>query len=186
MKATIVLLPGDGIGTEVVAEGRRVLEALAARHGTRFGKPLFSICPNALRSLEAFPWPGNIPQLDNVIQQAVLSSSGNELKVHHLSPPVQSGGQPRAPLPPGGHGGTLRQNRETAERANILRALERAGHSRTRAAQILGVSRVTLYKKMKKYGLQDRESGTPGTPGTPGAAAIDRRGLPFRPVPPAG
>ncbi|HJZ59472.1 MAG TPA: helix-turn-helix domain-containing protein, partial [Gemmataceae bacterium] len=43
------------------------------------------------------------------------------------------------------------------ERANILRALEKAGQSRTRAAQLLGVSRVTLYKKMKKYGL-DRKA----------------------------
>ena len=48
---------------------------------------------------------------------------------------------------------SLAQNRETTERANILRALEKVGQSRTRAAQLLGVSRVTLYKKMKKYGL---------------------------------
>jgi transcriptional regulator of acetoin/glycerol metabolism len=53
----------------------------------------------------------------------------------------------------GGFGGTLRQSRESSERANIIRALEKAGQSRTRAAQLLGVSRVTLYKKMKKYGL---------------------------------
>ena len=52
-----------------------------------------------------------------------------------------------------GYGGTLKQSRESTERANILRALEKAGQSRTRAAQLLGVSRVTLYKKMKKYGL---------------------------------
>jgi DNA-binding NtrC family response regulator len=43
---------------------------------------------------------------------------------------------------------------------NILRALEKAGQSRTRAAQLLGVSRVTLYKKMKKYGLLSK-SATP-------------------------
>ena len=52
---------------------------------------------------------------------------------------------------PGGFDGTLKQTREATERANILRALEKAGQSRTRAAQMLGVSRVTLYKKMKHY-----------------------------------
>jgi DNA-binding NtrC family response regulator len=48
---------------------------------------------------------------------------------------------------------SLAHNRETTERTVIIRALEKAAFSRTRAAQLLGVSRVTLYKKMKKYGL---------------------------------
>jgi transcriptional regulator with PAS, ATPase and Fis domain len=62
--------------------------------------------------------------------------------------------QTTVPLTPvNSFGGTLKQSRESTERANILRALEKAGQSRTRAAQLLGVSRVTLYKKMKKYGL---------------------------------
>jgi DNA-binding NtrC family response regulator len=61
---------------------------------------------------------------------------------------------PAAAVPmPGGFDGTLKQTREATERANILRALEKAGQSRTRAAQMLGVSRVTLYKKMKHYKL---------------------------------
>ena len=67
------------------------------------------------------------------------------------------GSPTETPMPaaaaPGGFGGTLKQSRESSERANIMRALEKAGQSRTRAAQLLGVSRVTLYKKMKKYGL---------------------------------
>ena len=61
---------------------------MVARYGTKFGKRLFGVCPEALRVLEAFPWPGNIRQLENVIQQAVLTSRGNELKLHHLSPLV--------------------------------------------------------------------------------------------------
>jgi transcriptional regulator with PAS, ATPase and Fis domain len=127
---------------------------MVARFGTRYGKRLFGVCPETLRVLEAFPWPGNVRQLENVIQQAVLTSHGNELKLHHLSPAVaaRADGQV-SPGIAGGFEGTLRQSRELSERANILRALEKAAHSRTRAAQLLGVSRVTLYKKMKKYGL---------------------------------
>jgi two-component system, NtrC family, response regulator HydG len=132
-----------------------LVRGMVARYGSKFGKRIFGVCPEALRALEAFPWPGNIRQLENVIQQAVLTSSGNELKLHHLSPLVHTRIEaPSTPTTaPGGFGGTLKQSRESSERANIVRALEKASHSRTRAAQLLGVSRVTLYKKMKKYGL---------------------------------
>ncbi|QJW93364.1 sigma-54 interaction domain-containing protein [Frigoriglobus tundricola] len=132
-----------------------LVRGMVARYGTKYGKRLYGVCPEALRVLEAFPWPGNIRQLENVVQQAVLTSTGNELKVHHLSPQVLTRADaPAATLPmPGGFDGTLKQTREATERANILRALEKAGQSRTRAAQMLGVSRVTLYKKMKHYKL---------------------------------
>jgi DNA-binding NtrC family response regulator len=131
-----------------------LVRSMVARFGTKYGKRLSAVCPETLRVLEAYPWPGNIRQLENVIQQAVLTSHGNELKLHHL--PVSITGRSDAPAGPslsGGFGGTLRQSRESSERANILRALEKAAQSRTRAAQLLGVSRVTLYKKMKRYGL---------------------------------
>ena len=132
-----------------------LVRGMVARYGTKFGKQLFGICPDALRTLEAFPWPGNIRQLENVVQQAVLTSSGPELKLHHLSPLISSRNDSPAVILPvsNGYGGTLKESRAAMERSNILRALERAGQSRTRAAQFLGISRVTLYKKMGKYGL---------------------------------
>jgi transcriptional regulator with PAS, ATPase and Fis domain len=127
---------------------------MVARFGTRHGKRLYGICPETLRVLEAYPWPANIRQLEHVIQQAVLASQGNELKLHHLPSTIAARSEGAiSPTISGGFGGTLRQSRESSERANILRALEKAAHSRTRAAKLLGVSRVTLYKKMKKYGL---------------------------------
>ncbi len=132
-----------------------LVRGMVAKYGTKYGKRLFSVCPEALHVLEAFPWPGNIRQLENVIQQAVLTSAGIELKLHHLSPQVLSRGDaPACTLPmPTGFDGTLKQTREVTERANILRALEKSNQSRTRAAEMLGVSRVTLYKKMKAYKL---------------------------------
>jgi DNA-binding NtrC family response regulator len=138
---------------------------MLARYGTKFGKRLFGLCPEAQRALEAYPWPGNIRQLENVIQQAVLAGSGPELKAHHLPAAIGARAEPSdaaSPIQPG-YCGTLRQSRESSERANIIRALEKAGRSRTRAAQLLGVSRVTLYKKMKKYGLSSaRPLHSPG------------------------
>jgi transcriptional regulator with PAS, ATPase and Fis domain len=132
-----------------------LMRRMVARFGTKFSKKIFSVSPEALRVLESFPWPGNIRQLEHVIQQAVLTCHGNELKVHHLPPAVATrGDMPHATVVAhAGISGTLKQSRESSERANIARALEKSAGSRTRAAHILGVSRVTLYKKMKKYGL---------------------------------
>lgn len=142
-----------------------LVRGMIAKFGTKYGKRLFSVCPEALRVLEAFPWPGNIRQLENVIQQAVLTSAGNELKLHHLSPQVLNRlDAPVTSAGPSGFDGTLKQTREATERANILRALEKANQSRTRAAQMLGVSRVTLYKKMKAYRLLKEKEAPVGVP----------------------
>lgn len=130
-----------------------LVRGMVAKYGTKFGKRIFNVHPDAMRSLELFPWPGNLRQLENVLQQAVLSCVGDELRLQHLPPMVHTVPPelPNSAQPTSA--GSLAQNRETTERAAILRALEKVSYSRTRAAQVLGVSRVTLYKKMKKYGL---------------------------------
>ncbi len=132
-----------------------LVRGMVARYGSKYSKRLYSVCSETLQVLETHPWPGNIRQLENVVQQAVLTSRGSELKLHHLPPHVltRTDAPPLAPPAPSPFDGTLKQTREATERANILRALEKANHSRTRAAQLLGVSRVTLYKKMKLYKL---------------------------------
>lgn len=130
-----------------------LVRGMVARYGTRFGKSIDYVHPEALRVLEAFPWPGNIRQLENVVQQAVLTCHGPELLPEHLSPMVRNRHPVAATPATAGYTTTLVHNRESTERTVIIRALEKTAFSRTRAAQMLGVSRVTLYKKMKKYGL---------------------------------
>jgi transcriptional regulator with PAS, ATPase and Fis domain len=127
---------------------------MAARFNRKFHKQLFDISPEALAALESFPWPGNIRQLENVLQQAVLVSSGPEMLLHHLPQPVQDHASAASMS---GNGSTncdtLNYQRDAIERNVIQRALANHGYSRARAADALGISRVTLYKKMKKYGL---------------------------------
>jgi DNA-binding NtrC family response regulator len=131
---------------------------MAARFNTKFRKELFDISPQALAALETFQWPGNIRQLENAIQQAVLVSAGHELLLDHLPQPVRDYSPP--PVNGNGHAGgeSLVHNRETLERNVIQKALASHGYSRARAAHSLGISRVTLYKKMKKYGLMSAPS----------------------------
>jgi DNA-binding NtrC family response regulator len=139
-----------------------LVRGMAARFNTKFRKDLFDINPRAMDALEAFPWPGNIRQLENFVQQAVLVSSGPELLVEHLPQQVRDF---KAPVEDAGRipqHDSLMYNKEVAERNVIQRALANNGYSRARAASALGISRVTLYKKMKKYGLM-RSPLRPGT-----------------------
>ena len=131
---------------------------MAAKFNTRFKKELFDIHPMALDALEGFPWPGNIRQLENAVQQAVLMSSGGELMFDHL-PQAMREHRP-APTPAKAiRPETLKHNRETHERGVILQALSSNAFNRSRTAAALGISRVTLYKKMRSYGLLESRSG---------------------------
>jgi DNA-binding NtrC family response regulator len=156
---------------------RTLARGMAARFSQKFRKGLFDINPDAMAALEGFPWPGNIRQLENVVQQAVLLGSGPELLPEHLPPAVQAylpatnslshhpAGSGEANDNGSGHAGgsdhtngqwgpdSLQHNREVMERNVIQRALANNGYSRKRTAQALGISRVSLYKKLKKYGI---------------------------------
>jgi DNA-binding NtrC family response regulator len=130
-----------------------LVRAFTARYARKFHKELFEISAEAMAALERFPWPGNIRQLENLLQQAVLVSNGPRLLISDLPAAVQT----YAPVTADERAGdfTLARNRCEHERRVIQRALINSGNSRTRAAHALGISRVTLYKKMRKYGLLD-------------------------------
>jgi DNA-binding NtrC family response regulator len=129
--------------------------------------------PPALEALRAYSWPGNVRQLKNCLERAViLSNNGritiNELPPEVLRPPVSNAvplaGAPAlpsdAPLPAsvaGGAGvtaptGSLRD----AERQQILSALEQTGWHRGKTAEILGISPSTLYRRLRDYDLEHR------------------------------
>src|SRR5262249_39530667 len=109
---------------------------------------------------EAFPWPGNIRQLENVVQHAVLVSTGPDLRPDDLPEAVLKHDNaspkdrdsavraiPSLPL----HGALDR-----AERDIIQNALVRHDYRRARTAEFLGISRVALFKKMRKYDLMSK------------------------------
>jgi DNA-binding NtrC family response regulator len=130
-----------------------LVRGMANRFSAKFRKKLFDVSPRAMTALETFPWPGNIRQLENFVQQAVLVSDGPELLLEHLPQPVRDHcmtvATPAGPVNPA----SLSHNRERLERDVIRRALANTGYSKAAAASALGISRVTLYKKIRKYGL---------------------------------
>jgi DNA-binding NtrC family response regulator len=138
---------------ERVQDVAPLVRAMVARFSAKFHKDLFDVSPPAMAALEAFPWPGNIRQLENFVQQAVLVSRGPELLPEHLPQPVREhalvASATAAPVSPP----SLWQRCEQCERDVIQRVLANGRCTGAQAATALGISRVTLYKKIRKHGL---------------------------------
>ncbi len=113
------------------------------------GRRLQSIEPDALRRLEAYDWPGNVRELRNVVQAAMALGTGPALTVDDL-PPELRGEAPPSPLE------QVRRVSREEERDRIVRALLRARGKRGEAAKLLGISRTTLWRRMKCLGLDER------------------------------
>jgi two-component system NtrC family response regulator len=111
-----------------------------------------SFSDDAVRAIEAHGWPGNVRQLLNVVKRAVIMADGRRVTAADLGLPV-----PAAPddVPPAGEL-DLRAAREAAERQTILTALARTNSNVAKAAELLGVSRPTLYDLMNRLAINAR------------------------------
>lgn len=112
---------------------------------------------DAMRLMMAFDWPGNVRQLENVVERALALTPGrSQIDADDLPPEIREpdGGavDADAALPEGGV--DLRRRLCDVERELIRRAIERAGGNKRQAAQLLGVKRTTLVEKAKRLGLQ--------------------------------
>jgi transcriptional regulator with PAS, ATPase and Fis domain len=132
-----------------------LVQVMVARFRTQYRKELFDISPEAWTALESYPWPGNIRELENAVQEAVLISRGPLLLLQDLPAVLQGEGVTANAFTPGALD-AIKHNRETSERDLIQRVLASHAYRRSRAARELGISRMTLYAKMKKYGLDQK------------------------------
>jgi two-component system response regulator HydG len=114
-------------------------------------RPVQGIATDALDTLLAYAWPGNIRELRNVIERAVALCPGAEIQLEDL-PEMLLASLENGPAV-AASGSVLEQAREEAEVARIMEALRKHGNNRLRAAAALGISRRTLYKKLHRYGL---------------------------------
>jgi len=105
------------------------------------------ISANSLALLMNYSWPGNVRELENVIERAVLMSTGSAVNPEVY--PVETE-EEENPMPL--HQAT-REVTENVERQKIMEALQKAEGNRSRAARLLGISRATLYEKLKTYNL---------------------------------
>ena len=116
------------------------------------GKKVRGFSDEALRAMQAYRWPGNVRELQNVVERAVLLGKSDTVRVEDL-PPALLAASPMPIEPLGSR--TLKQALEAPERQIILEVLESHHWNRQLTAEQLGINRTTLYKKMKRLGLED-------------------------------
>lgn len=103
-----------------------------------------SVAPDAMRILESYAWPGNVRELRNAVEKMCVLSPNGEIGVDDIPDGMKSGHAKVLST-----SGTL----EETEKAKILAVLEEVGGNRTKAAERLGISRRTIYRKLEEYGL---------------------------------
>jgi len=107
-----------------------------------------NLSDEAVAAIERHRWPGNVRELENVIKRAVILTDGPTIKPTDLG--LEGATAEDSPL-------NLREAREGAERREVVRALARVNGNLSKAADLLGVSRPTLYDLLNRFGLRKQE-----------------------------
>jgi len=140
---------------------RREDVPLLARHFLRktcaeMKRPLMTMTPAAFRALEEYGWPGNVREMENVIERTVALTDGEIIDRCDLPPQLSGRGESQdlVPVPVVfANGINLPETIDTIERAMIRQALGISGGVKSRAAVLLGLNRTTLVEKIKRLGL---------------------------------
>ena len=114
----------------------------------QIGKPVNSLQADALQRLLAYDWPGNVRELRSCVDFALIHCLGDSIQVNDLPPEIRN--QRLGDLPNTGLGLALIDD----ERQRILQALKTAGGNRTKAVQLLGISRATFYRRLQELGIE--------------------------------
>jgi two-component system response regulator HydG len=118
------------------------------RYALKNHKEVKGLTPGALKLIAARQWPGNIRELQNAVERAVILMRGEYLTEKDLpAPGANKGLKTRAPSE------AIPMNLEDLEKMAVEKALTHTGGNKSQAAQTLGVTRKTLAAKLKKYGL---------------------------------
>ena len=110
------------------------------------GKPIGGLTRQAMDILYNHPWPGNVRELKNAIEYAFVLCHEGSIDSSHLPDRVLGQARAARPAPSGAHG-------EDSGRDELIRILKRCRGNQSEAARRLGVSRMTVYKRIKKFGI---------------------------------
>jgi DNA-binding NtrC family response regulator len=122
-----------------------LVETFLERLGVEMKKPLEGISTEAMAALMSHDWPGNVRELRNVLERGAVVATGSIIQLADMGL-TRSAGAPAAAREPG----TL----EEMERRHIAEVLTHTGGNVSQAARVLGIDRVTLYNKMRKYQIR--------------------------------
>jgi DNA-binding NtrC family response regulator len=140
-----------------------LVDHLVDRFNRELGLAVKGIAPDARQVLNGYPWPGNVRELENTICRAMIFCEGDTLKVSDLpgrvcgEPPEGGAQERRSDLSRLGLTEAVTEATERLEKMMILARLAEHRGSRTTTAESLGISRKTLFNKMRQYGLSGDE-----------------------------
>ncbi|HEY9817615.1 MAG TPA: sigma-54 dependent transcriptional regulator, partial [Candidatus Obscuribacterales bacterium] len=123
------------------------------KRNPQLNQRISGMSPETMALIMAHSWPGNVRELENVIQRMMVVAKGEILDVHDLPPEMRGKESPRREKAKDLKG-VARESAGMVEQRAILDALAKSGGNVTQAARALGISRVTLQKKMKVYNLR--------------------------------
>jgi DNA-binding NtrC family response regulator len=122
-----------------------LVHSFLVRAASRMKKDVRTVSADAMSALMNYRWPGNVRELEHAVERAVILANYPSIRVRDLPPEVTRKAGPGA--------GDDSLDLQQQERVSIERALERFGGNRRKAAEALKISTVTLWRKMKRYGL---------------------------------
>jgi DNA-binding NtrC family response regulator len=133
-----------------------LVESFVERLAAEMKKKLDGLSAEAMTAVLAHDWPGNVRELRNVLERGAVVAQGSTIQLADLGLPARGGAPPRP--------GTM-ASLEEVERRHVAAVLSHTGGNVSQSARILGIDRVTLYNKMKKWGLRrDGEDDRDGEP----------------------
>ncbi len=115
------------------------------KYGQKLSKDISGFTAEALEALTIYHWPGNVREMENIIERAVILCESGKITPDDLSIPSVSAAKETTP------DATL----EKMEKEHILRVLRESGGNQSKASQTLGIDRKTLYLKLKKYDIDE-------------------------------
>ncbi|MGD8974424.1 MAG: sigma 54-interacting transcriptional regulator, partial [Desulfobacterales bacterium] len=124
-----------------------IVQKFIEQHADKGAKEIYGLTPDAMEALFAYTWPGNVRELRNAIEYAFVLCSENWIGKEHLPPKINA----MSKKPPIHHIQNAASREE--ERTKLIHTLRRVGGNQSEAARILGVSRVTIWKRIKKYNI---------------------------------
>ena len=140
-EVTINIPPLNERQGDAVLIARTILEKFSAQYSQK----LRGFSQDALAAIETYHWPGNVRELENRIKRAVIMCDGSQVTADDLELSVEENPTPF----------NLREVRDNAERQAVLRVLGLCQDNISQAAEMLGVSRPTLYTLMDKFSLKE-------------------------------
>ncbi len=129
-----------------------LVEHFVERFNGLTGKQIRTVAPEAMRVLMGYPWPGNVRELENAVEHAFILVKGSTLELDHLPEELTRDAYHRSSPEPAHSRATL--SLADAERRIITAVLNRHRWNRADTSQELGISRSTLYRKMRKLGIR--------------------------------